>query len=100
MANGTPTTVIPGRPRLNSEVVLSMALMGLLAVFLVPLPTWLLDILLAFNLAATIMLLLVTLGVKQALEFSVFPSLLLLFTLFRLALNVATARLVLLQADA
>ena len=101
MANGTPTTtVIPGRPRLNSEVVLSLALMGLLAVFLVPLPTWLLDVLLAFNLSATILLLLVTLGVKQALEFSVFPSLLLLFTLFRLALNVATTRLILLNGDA
>jgi flagellar biosynthesis protein FlhA len=100
MANGTPTTVVPGRPRLTSELVLSLALMGLLVVFLVPLPTWLLDVLLAFNLAATILLLLITLGVKQALEFSVFPSLLLLFTLFRLALNVATTRLILLQGDA
>ncbi len=99
MANGI--TVVPTRPVLpRSEVLLSFSLLGLLVVFLVPLPTRLLDVLLAFNLSATILLLLVTLGVKKALDFSVFPSLLLLFTLFRLALNVATTRLVLLQGDA
>ncbi len=93
-------TPAPGSILLRSELLLSVALLGLLVIFLVPLPTWALDLLLAFNLSATILLLLVTLTVKQPLEFSTFPSLLLLLTLFRLALNVATTRLILLNADA
>ena len=84
----------------RSELVLSLALLGVLVIFMVPLPTWLLDLLLAFNVSITILLLLITLSVKQPLDFSVFPSLLLLLTLFRLALNVATTRLILLNGDA
>lgn len=79
---------------------LSVAMLILLVVFLVPLPTILLDILLAINLSATILLLLMSLTVRQPLEFSTFPSLLLLLTLYRLALNVATARLILLNGNA
>jgi flagellar biosynthesis protein FlhA len=95
----TPT----GAPRpllARSELVLSLALLGLLIVFLVPLPTFLLSLLLAVNLAATILLLLITLTVRQPLDFSTFPSLLLLLTLYRLGLNVATTRLILLNANA
>jgi flagellar biosynthesis protein FlhA len=77
-----------------------VALLGLLVIFLVPLPTIVLDLLLAFNLTATILLLLITLTVRQPLEFSTFPSLLLLLTLYRLALNVATTRLILLDGHA
>ncbi|MGH7170214.1 MAG: flagellar biosynthesis protein FlhA [Gemmataceae bacterium] len=84
----------------RSELVLSVALLGVLVVLLVPLPPPLLDLLLALNLALTILLLLVTLGATKALDFSVFPSLLLLMTLFRLALNVATTRLILLKGNA
>jgi len=84
----------------RSELVLSMAILGVLVVLLVPLPTVLLDLLLGFNLAITVLLLLITLSATRPLDFSVFPSLLLLMTLFRLALNVATARLILLQANA
>ena len=84
----------------NSETTLSVGLLSGLVVMLVPLPTPLLDALLACNLGATFLLLLITLNAKQAMELSVFPSLLLLLTLFRLALNVATTRLILLDADA
>ncbi len=84
----------------RSDLVLSMALLGLLLVFLVPLPTFLLDLLLAFNLGATLLVLLITLTVRQPLEFSTFPSLILLLTLYRLALNVATTRLILLNGNA
>jgi len=84
----------------RSEMVLSIALMGVLAVLLVPLPPLLLDLLLAFNLSITMLLLLVTLSATQPLDFSVFPSVLLLMTLFRLALNVATTRLILLKGSA
>jgi flagellar biosynthesis protein FlhA len=99
MAAVTPN-VVAGVGRQPSEVILSVGLLGLLVILLVPLPTPVLDLLLAFNLGLTVLLLLVTLSVKQALEFSVFPSVLLLITLFRLTLNVATTRLVLLNADA
>ncbi len=71
-----------------------------LVVLIVPLPTFLLDMFLAMNLASAIMLLLVTLSAKRPLDVSVFPSLLLLMTLFRLALNVATTRLILLNGNA
>ncbi len=84
----------------RSELVLSVALLGVLVVLLVPLPPPLLDLLLALNLGLTILLLLVTLSATKALDFSVFPSLLLLLTLFRLALNVATTRLILLKGSA
>jgi flagellar biosynthesis protein FlhA len=95
----TPTN--PNRPLLaRSELLLSFSLLGLLVIFLVPLPTIVLDLLLAFNLGATLLLLLITLTVKQPLDFSTFPSLLLLLTLYRLALNVATTRLILLNAHA
>ena len=98
MANNSPPATGIVLPR--SELLLSVGLLGLLIVFLIPLPTYLLDLLLAFNLSATILLLLITLTVRQPLEFSTFPSLLLLLTLFRLSLNVATTRLVLLDGDA
>ncbi|WP_231741061.1 flagellar biosynthesis protein FlhA [Thalassoglobus neptunius] len=77
-----------------------LGLMGVLVIMLIPLPPFLLDILLASNLTLTILLLLVTMGARQALDLSVFPSLLLLLTLYRLSLNVATTRVILLSADA
>ena len=85
---------------LQSETLLSMGLLGVLVVILVPLPPVLLDMLLATNLSISILLLLITLGVTKPLEISVFPSLLLLLTLGRLSLNVATTRLILLDGDA
>jgi flagellar biosynthesis protein FlhA len=96
----TPTTNPVTTTLQRSELVLAFSLLGLLVVFLVPLPTIVLDLLLAVNLSATVLLLLVTLSVKQPLDFSTFPSLLLLLTLFRLGLNVATTRLILLNGDA
>ncbi|GIW82451.1 MAG: flagellar biosynthesis protein FlhA [Gemmatales bacterium] len=80
--------------------VLSLAILGILAILLMPLPSWVLDMLIALNLGLTILVLLITLSATQPLDFSVFPSLLLLMTLYRLALNVATTRLILLQGDA
>ncbi|MEZ6061528.1 MAG: flagellar biosynthesis protein FlhA [Planctomycetaceae bacterium] len=84
----------------QSETLLSGGMLVGLVVMLVPLPPWLLDVLLAGNLGTTTLLLLVTLGTKKALELSVFPSLLLLLTLYRLSLNVATTRLILLDGNA
>ncbi len=84
----------------RSELVFPLAVMAILVVLIVPLPTALLDVLLTLSLSSTILLLLVTLGVGSPMELSVFPSALLLFTLTRLSLNVATTRLILTQANA
>ena len=84
----------------RSETWLSITFLMTLVILIVPLPTLLLDLFLACNIAAAIMLLLVTLGAKKPLDVSVFPSMLLLLTLFRLSLNVATTRLILLNGDA
>lgn len=84
----------------RSDTMISVALLAVIVVLLVPLPSFILDMLLATNLAMSILLLLITLGAKKPLEVSVFPSLLLLLTLYRLSLNVATTRLILLDGDA
>ncbi|MEM9412780.1 MAG: FHIPEP family type III secretion protein, partial [Planctomycetota bacterium] len=84
----------------RSETWLAIAMLLMLIVLIIPLPTFLLDMFLALNLAAGIILLLIVLGAKQPLDVSVFPSVLLLLTLFRLSLNVSTTRLILLNADA
>jgi flagellar biosynthesis protein FlhA len=80
------------------DLVLPLCLVGSVLVVLVPLPTPVLDVLLASNIAVAVIILLTTVYVRTPLEFSVFPSLLLATTLGRLVLNVATTRLVLTQA--
>ncbi len=84
----------------RSELWLSATFLAMLVVLIIPLPTFLLDMFLACNIASAILLLLVTLGAKKPLDIASFPSLLLLMTLFRLSLNVATTRLILLDANA
>ncbi|MCA9050330.1 MAG: FHIPEP family type III secretion protein [Planctomycetaceae bacterium] len=99
-----PTTTMPSPGTESwmqqSETLLSFGMLVGLVVMLVPLPPALLDVLLAGNLAVTTLLLLITLSAKRAMDLSVFPSLLLLLTLYRLSLNVATTRLILLDGDA
>lgn len=82
------------------DLVLAAFVIAITALLLVPLPTWLLDILLSLNLCLSLLLLLVGLYTPNALALLAFPSLLLLTTLFRLSLNVASTRLILTQADA
>ena len=83
-----------------SNIALVIGLVTVLATLLVRLPTPLLDVLLACSISLAIAVLIVTLSSKEALELSTFPSLLLFVTLFRLSLNVASTRLILLQGDA
>jgi len=87
----------PQAARLPAEGLLALGVLAVLAIMLLPLPAPLLDALLAVNVALAVLMLLVSLGLSKALEFSVFPSVLLITTLFRLALNVATTRLILLK---
>src|SRR3954469_211210 len=84
----------------GAELALAALVVGVVAMMIVPLPTWLLDILIATNLSASVAILLVVLYVPDALAIATFPTILLLTTLFRLALNVSSTRLILLQADA
>jgi type III secretion protein V len=83
-----------------SDIALAAVVIGMVGMMIVPLPTFLLDLLLTLNISAAVVLLLVSLYVPTAVRISAFPSLLLITTLFRLALNVSSTRLILLQADA
>src|SRR5437867_7568526 len=83
----------------NRGMIFPIALIGLLVVILVPLPTAVLDFLLVVNITLSVIILVTTIYVKSPLEFAVFPSLLLAVTLFRLVLNVATTRLILTAGD-
>jgi len=84
----------------HSNIILAIGLVAVLATLIIPLPTLLLDMLLACSISLAVAVLIVTLSSKEALELSTFPSLLLFVTLFRLSLNVASTRLILLQGDA
>jgi type III secretion protein V len=89
------------KPRLGvADAALAGFVIAIVGLMVVPLPTWLLDLLIASNLAGSVAVLLVALYVADALQIAAFPTLLLIATLFRLALNVSSTRLILLQADA
>ncbi|WP_413585341.1 flagellar biosynthesis protein FlhA [Bdellovibrio sp. HCB274] len=79
----------------NTDLFMAFGILAILAVMIIPLPPMMLDISLTFSLAISILILLVSIYTQRALDFTSFPSLLLMTTLFRLALNVATTRLIL-----
>lgn len=97
MSTGQPNLL---QGRRAGELFLPIGLVLLICVMILPVPTYGLDALLSMNLGVVLLLALVTLNVRQALELSVFPSVLLILTLTRLSLNVATTRSILLNADA
>ncbi len=84
----------------RSDAILAGAVVGIVAMMIIPLPPMLLDVLIVLNLTFSLTILLVSLNIREPLEFSSFPSLLLIATLFRLGLNVSAARLILLNAHA
>jgi flagellar biosynthesis protein FlhA len=84
----------------RSDIALVVAVMGVLAVLFAPIPAGLLDFLILANVGFAFLLLLLTFYVPRPVDFSTFPSLLLVATLFRLALNVAATRLILTSGDA
>lgn len=83
-----------------SAVLVPIAVVGVVITLVIPLPTFLLDILISLNITAAVLILLTSMQVKKPLDFSIFPSLLLLATMTRLALNVSATRLVLLDGYA
>jgi type III secretion protein V len=83
-----------------ADAGLATLVMLIVTMMIVPLPTWLIDMLIASNLALSILLLVTALYVPHGLAVTSLPSVLLIMTLYRLALNVSSTRLILLQADA
>ncbi|MCB2210559.1 flagellar biosynthesis protein FlhA [bacterium] len=84
----------------RADVVLAVAAVGVILLMIIPIPSSLIDFFLAMNITTALVVLMVTLYMDRALDFSVFPALLLLLTLFRLGLNVATTRMILGEAYA
>ena len=84
----------------RAEVLGAVVVMAIVFIFIVPLPTWLVDILIALNICISCLLIVLALYLPGPLAFSSFPSILLLTTMFRLALSIATTRLILLEQDA
>ncbi|WP_235582159.1 type III secretion system export apparatus subunit SctV [Rhizobacter sp. Root1221] len=87
-------------PSLANDVTMAFFIVGVIALMILPLPTPLIDALLAVNLSISVLLLMTTLFIPDAVSLSTFPSLLLFTTLFRLALNIASTKAILLHADA
>ena len=82
------------------DIILAIMLVVAVFMMIIPLPTPLIDVLIAINLALSVILLMIAIYIRDPLEFSVFPSVLLVTTLYRLALTISTSRLILLQHDA
>src|SRR3989440_9062667 len=77
-----------------------IAVLAIVLVMIAPIPPFLLDILISANIMLSVVVLLVSLYIRRAVEFSVFPTTLLLLTLFRLALNISSSRSILLNGAA
>ncbi|MCT8976096.1 flagellar biosynthesis protein FlhA [Clostridium sp. CX1] len=79
----------------NVDIVMAFVVIAIVLMIIIPLPSALLDVLLAFNITISVVIILLTLFTTEVLQFSVFPTLLLITTLFRLALNISSSRLIL-----
>jgi len=97
-----PGSLSPGTRRLyaHNEIIFALGIAMIMTTLLIPLPTFLMDLLLSCSIGVALATLVVVLSTRESIELSTFPSLLLVLTLFRLSLNVATTRLILLQGDA
>ena len=84
-----------GIAKRHGDIVFALAVVAVLVVLILPLPSWLLDISLAFSITFSVMILLTALFVEKPLDFNAFPTVLLLATMIRLALNLASTRLIL-----
>ena len=104
----TITTTAPRSPIVTAlqsllrskDIVMALSLVILVGMLLIPLPAFLIDLAVALSIAVSIGIVLMTMFIKQPMEFSVFPTVLLLITLFRLGINVSVSRLILLSGDA
>src|SRR3954463_14122319 len=83
----------------NTDIMIAAALIGILVVMLVPIHPLVIDMFLTFSFTSSLLVLLVSIYTTKPLEFSVFPSMLLITTLYRLSLNVASTRLILVHGN-
>ncbi|MDZ4370355.1 MAG: flagellar biosynthesis protein FlhA [Phenylobacterium sp.] len=79
----------------RGEVAMALGIVGIVVLLILPIPAFLLDVLLSISIAMSILILMTSILIKKPLEFTAFPTVLLVATLFRLALNIATTRLIL-----
>ncbi|MDU4937073.1 MAG: flagellar biosynthesis protein FlhA [Clostridium sp.] len=84
----------------NLDVLVAIGVIGIVLMIIIPLPKGVLDVLLALNITLSVVIMLITMFTTNVLQLSVFPTLLLVTTLFRLALNISSTRLILTEADA
>lgn len=97
-SNATPAETFTGRLlKLGKNLFLPVGAISVVFVMLIPVPSFVLDLLLACSFSASVLVFLSAVQVRRAVDFSVFPSLLLLLTLFRLSLNIASSRRILLH---
>src|ERR1700748_725126 len=92
-ATAAPATFNPFR----MEAAVPLLLVGIVLLMVVPIPALILDLMLATSIALSVALLLISINIEKALDLSTFPTILLFNTMFRLALNVASTRLILLN---
>ncbi len=83
----------------NGDIILAFGVIGILLVLLIPVPTFIMDVLLAFSMTSAVLILMTTLFIQKPLELSAFPTLLLVTAITRLSLNIASTRLILADGD-
>lgn len=84
----------------QGDIIVVLAIIAIVVIIVIPIPLGVLDVLLSFNISLALLILVLAMYIREALEFSVFPSILLVTTLFRLSLNITTTRYILSQGDA
>ncbi|MCG8566845.1 MAG: flagellar biosynthesis protein FlhA [Desulfobacterales bacterium] len=99
MAGEQSGTLISGLKKESSDILMIVAFIGILMAMILPLPPMILDFFLALNISLAVVVLITTMYTQTPLDFSIFPALLLMLTLFRLSLNVASTRLILLHGS-
>jgi flagellar biosynthesis protein FlhA len=100
-SDGAPGTPPAAKDRLGNlgELSVPLAVLGIVMAMIAPLPSFLLDVLISANITLSVIVLMVSLYITRPVEFSVFPTSLLLLTLFRLALNISSSRLILIHGN-
>ena len=99
-SNSSNSSIV-GRLTSSPDLLMAAGLIGILAIMIIPVRPFFMDLLISLSIAVSVIMLVTSVYIKRALEFSSFPTMLLVFTLYRLSLNVATTRIILLRgADA
>ncbi len=93
------TGILQSLKKESSDIAMVLAMVSILMAMILPLPPILLDFFLALNITMSVIVLITTMYTKEPLDFAIFPSLLLVLTLFRLALNIGTTRMILLHGS-